>query len=140
MNPNLDYAQVIRGPGSKYGAHTGVLDLKCMAKIATGILVLRQGRSKDWTSDLDASIVSWSQEYINWLETSPIALGEAFSANNHGTFYYNQLAALKLIVYDKDGAKNVTQHFFENQYQKQIEVSGEQPLEAERTHPYHYRG
>ncbi|KAI0317023.1 chondroitin AC/alginate lyase [Amylostereum chailletii] len=146
MNPNLDYAQIIRGPGNDHGTQTGVLDLRCMAKIATGILVLRQGQSKAWTSVLDAAIVSWSRKYIHWLETSPIALGEALAANNHGTFYYNQLAALKLIVYDTNGAKNVTRHYFENQYQKQIEASGEQvryylsPLEAERTRPYHYRG
>jgi hypothetical protein len=56
MNPNLNFAQVIRGPGSYYGAHTGILcvlcrsafvpaligvifldsDLKCMAQVKRG--------------------------------------------------------------------------------------------------------
>ncbi|KAI0032445.1 chondroitin AC/alginate lyase [Vararia minispora EC-137] len=140
MNPNLNYAQVIRGPGSRYGAHTGVLDLKCMAKIATGILALRQANSPDWTGEIDAQMTNWTADYINWLQTSPIALGEGWAANNHGSFYFVQLSSLYLIINDTNGAKNVTQWFFEHQYLGQISANGDQPLEAERTHPYHYRG
>ncbi|VDC03199.1 unnamed protein product [Peniophora sp. CBMAI 1063] len=140
MNPNLNFAQVIRGPGAYYGAHTGVLDLKCMAKVATGILTLRQGKSPDWTDELDAQMKNWTQTYIQWMETSPIALGEGWSLNNHGSFYFNQLASLYLILDEPERAKNVSQSFFEGIYQNQIIASGDQPLEAERTHPYHYRG
>ncbi|TFK69870.1 chondroitin AC/alginate lyase [Pluteus cervinus] len=139
MNPNLNFAQMIRGVNGTNGTHTGVLDLKCMAKIVTGILILREGKSSDWTSDLDNGMVSWSREYITWLETSTLALQEGWSANNHGTFYYNQLAALKLLVNDPTGAYNATNTYFNNQYLSQIIASGEQPLEAARTRPYHYR-
>ncbi|KAI0320973.1 chondroitin AC/alginate lyase [Amylostereum chailletii] len=139
MNPNLNYGQMIRGPNSTMGSHTGVLDLKCMAKVATGILALREGGSSAWTSDLNSQMITWSNEYMAWLETSPIALQEGAAANNHGTFYYNQLASMKLISDDKEGAQNVTRTYFEQQYLDQINVNGEQPLEAARTRPYHYR-
>ncbi|KAF6758849.1 alginate lyase-domain-containing protein [Ephemerocybe angulata] len=139
MNPNLDYSQMQRGPGRQIGSQTGVLDLKGMAKISSAILILRKGGNTDWTSDLDSAMVSWSQEYIKWLETSELALGEGSSDNNHGSFYYNQLAALKLIVNDKEGATQVTRKYFSRQYQSQINANGEQPLEAARTRPYHYR-
>jgi hypothetical protein len=139
MNPHLNFAQMKRGPDGQVGSRTGVLDLKSMTKIVTGILILRQGDSTDWTTELDERMNAWSRQYITWLETSPLALDEGDSANNHGSFYYNQLASLKILVGDLTGAHNVTNTFFERQYQSQIIASGEQPLEAERTRPYHYR-
>jgi len=139
MNPNLDYAQMVRGPGGQKGTHTGVLDLKGMAKIVSGILILRKSKCPDWTSDLDNQMNDWTRQFATWLETAGIALEEAFSTNNHGSFYYNQLAALKLLLNDNDGARNVTDTYFNTLYMAQIQASGEQPLEAARTRPYHYR-
>jgi hypothetical protein len=139
MTPNLNYAQMQRGPNGQNGTHTGVLDLKSMTKIVSGLLILRKGNSPDWTTDLDNQMITWSKSYIQWLETSPIALGEANADNNHGTFYYNQLAALKILVNDMAGAQNVIKTYFTKQYPKQINSDGEQPLEAVRTRPYHYR-
>ncbi|PFH51147.1 hypothetical protein AMATHDRAFT_143319 [Amanita thiersii Skay4041] len=139
MNPNLNYAQMQRGPDGQTGSHTGVLDLKSMSKVVSGILLLREGKSSAWTPDIDAQMVAWSKEYITWLETAHIAIEEAHAENNHGTFYYNQLAALKILVNDMNGAKNVTDAYFKQQYLSQINANGEQPLEAARTRPYHYR-
>ncbi|KAF8521779.1 chondroitin AC/alginate lyase [Hysterangium stoloniferum] len=139
MNPNLNYAQMHRGPDGQVGTHTGILDLKCFVKITIGIMILRQGKSPDWTTDLDDQMNAWANEYITWLETSAIAVEEGLADNNHGTFYYNQLAALKILVNDIPGAKNVTDTYFSKQYLSQISASGEQPLEAARTRPYHYR-
>lgn len=139
MNPNLNYAQVQRGPGNTGGTHTGVLDLKCMVKVVSGILILRKSNSTAWTTDLDNSMNSWVKEYVSWLETKDIAIEEALATNNHGTFYYNQLAALKILLGDFSGARNVTDTYFRTLYMSQIVKGGEQPLEAARTRPYHYR-
>ncbi|KAH9955397.1 chondroitin AC/alginate lyase [Russula dissimulans] len=143
MNPNLNYAQVVRGPGSELashtGAHTGVLDLRCMAKIVTGVLVLRGGNASAWTSEIDSGLVQWTKLYIEWLTASPIALEEAASTNNHGSYYYNQLTALQILVNDTAGANATVQKYFSTLYKNQINATGEQPLEAVRTRPYHYR-
>ncbi|KAF9473986.1 chondroitin AC/alginate lyase [Pholiota conissans] len=138
MNPNLAYGQMQRGPTGQVGSHTGVLDLKAMAKVTSAILILRKGGSTQWTSDLDNQLIAWTKEYITWLETAEIAIEEALATNNHGTFYYNQLAALKVLVNDNAGAKNATNTYFNTLYMNQITASGEQPLEAVRTRPYHY--
>ena len=47
-----------------------------MAKIVNGILILRGGKSDDWTSDLDGQMVGWAKEYISWLQSSPLAQRE----------------------------------------------------------------
>ncbi|CAE6450933.1 unnamed protein product [Rhizoctonia solani] len=139
MTPNLNYAQVKRGPGNQVGQHTGVLDLKCMSKLVSGVLMLRNGSASAWTSDLDSGLRTWVTGYIGWLTTNDLALQEKASTNNHGSFYYNQLAALQVLIDDTAGAKKTIQEYFEGIYQNQISANGDQPLETARTRPYHYR-
>ena len=59
--------------------------------------------------------------------------------SNHGSFYFNQIAALKIVVGNNSGAVDVLGEYFDGIYKNQINADGEQPLEAERTRPYHYR-
>ncbi|KAJ6537207.1 chondroitin AC/alginate lyase [Mycena vulgaris] len=139
MNPNLNYAQMNRGPNGQNGAYTGVLDLRGFAKIASGILILRKSGNTDWTADLDAKMIAWCNKYIDWLQTSPSGKTAGSSTNNHGTIFVNQLAGLKLIVKDVAGAVNLTQTYFSSTYKGQVAANGDQPQEATRTHPYHYR-
>jgi hypothetical protein len=110
-----------------------------MAKVAGAVLLLRAAKAEPWTTDVDNAFIGWLNEYIRWLETSPIALAEKASTNNHGSFYYTQLAALKVIVNDNEGAKKVVSDYFTSIYLNQIDAKGDQPLETARTRPYHYR-
>ena len=80
MNPNLNYAQVVRGPGADTGTHTGVLDLKSMTKVADAVLILRGGNAPEWTEAIDSGLVNWTTSYIGWLTSNELALQEAASA------------------------------------------------------------
>jgi Alginate lyase len=79
MNPNLNYGQVVRGPGnaSYNGRYAGVIDLRCMVKVVNAVLVLRAGQAPGWTGVIDSGLVNWTKSYINWLTSSPIALAAA---------------------------------------------------------------
>jgi hypothetical protein len=55
------------------------------------------------------------------------------SNSNHGSFYFNQLAALYLILEDRQSAYNAIEEYFTGIYMNQILASGEQPFEAVRT-------
>jgi len=46
--------------------------------------------------------------------------------SNHGTYFYNQLASLQIIVGDINGAINTTKQYFSQQYMEQIDAIGEQ--------------
>ncbi|KAF7297424.1 Chondroitin AC/alginate lyase [Mycena indigotica] len=139
MNPSLTYAQMQRGPKGQQGTYTGVLDLRGFAKIASGILILRKSKNPDWTRDIDSKLIAWCQKYIDWLRSSDSGQRAASAANNHGTIFVNQFAALQLIVNDVAGAVNSTKGYFTGIYKGQLESNGDQPLEASRTHPWHYR-
>lgn len=51
----------------------------------------------------------------------------------------SQMTALKILQDDISGARSVLQYYYSHQYQDQIVGSGEQPFEAVRTRPFHYR-
>jgi hypothetical protein len=54
-------------------------DLKSFVKIVSGILVLRLRKCPDWTDDIDAQMVAWTQKYITWLETNKLGIDECAS-------------------------------------------------------------
>ncbi|KAI0342361.1 chondroitin AC/alginate lyase [Trametopsis cervina] len=150
MNPNLNYGQMQRGPKGQNGTHTGVLDLKSMAKVVNGVLILRNGKAPEWTADIDGQFVAWSNQYIGWLQSSPIALKEKASTNNHGSYFATQLSALQILVGDTAGAQGTLNEYFGGIFQGQIDKNGDQvccflytwitqPLESSRTRPFHYR-
>ncbi len=47
-----------------------------MAKIVSGVLILRGGKAPGWTSEVDTGFLNWTKEYIPWLTSASIALEE----------------------------------------------------------------
>lgn len=46
--------------------------------------------------------------------------------SNHGSFYFNQLAALQLIAGDKDGSAKTVQAYFNGLFKNQVAGNGDQ--------------
>jgi len=70
-------------------------------------------------------MISWSNDYIKWKETTDVAIEEANAPNSHGAFYYNQLGALKFLVNSLLVAKKLTDDYFNTQYLTQVVANGE---------------
>lgn len=47
-----------------------------MAKVASGILILREKKSALWTSDHEDQMKNWTTSYLHWVETASISLAE----------------------------------------------------------------
>ncbi|KAH9946788.1 chondroitin AC/alginate lyase [Amylocystis lapponica] len=141
MHPNMNFGQLVRGPGkdNQVGTFTGILDLRGLVKIVNAIQMLKSVQSPDWTPVRDKAMSDWMTQYTTWLTGSPIGQETASKANNHLSFYVNQLTAAKMLLGDTNGAVTALHNYFSNQYLDQIAASGEQPFEAVRTRPYHYR-
>ncbi|KAI0068276.1 chondroitin AC/alginate lyase [Artomyces pyxidatus] len=141
MRPHMNFGQIVRGPGKKgqQGTFTGVLDMRGLVRVINAVMVLRATGGTAWTAQREAGFKAWVTSYVSWLEQSPIAIKAAGSPNNHGTFFVNQLAAAKILLGDKQGAIAALQGYFGHQFLDQIASSGEQPFEAVRTRPFHYR-
>lgn len=128
MNPNLNYAQAIRGPGDQMGAHTGVLDLACMAKIVSGVQVMRSIKPAEWQQETETGMMQWASEQLDWLYTSKQGLAELSSIkwailfayditctdqsfSNHGTFAVNQVCALNVLLNQNDACATALEKF-----------------------------
>ena len=74
MHPNVNFGQLVRGPGKAHqvGTFTGILDLRGMVKVVNAIQLLRSTKSPDWTSAREQAMTSWMQSYVSWLQTSDL--------------------------------------------------------------------
>ena len=76
MNPNMNYAQQVRGPGKAHqmGTFAGVLDMRGLVKVTNAVSILKAAGSPDWTSARDKAMTAWMKSYVTWLQNS--ALGK----------------------------------------------------------------
>ncbi|CAG8523859.1 14321_t:CDS:2 [Ambispora leptoticha] len=137
MAPNVEYGQVIRGPGNWTGRAEGILDLRNFVYIPPSIQILKNSTS--WNSDMDNGMKNWFTQYIDWLQNSSIGKTEGAAPNNHGTYYVVQLATYLDYIGKDDEAVQVIKQFVNKQFQSQISKNGDQPLESRRTRPWHYQ-
>lgn len=134
MNPNLKYAQAIRGICT--GRGIGIIETASMYKIVDAIGMLET--SKEWTKRDDMEIRKWFDEYLNWLRTNRYGKDESNKKNNHGTWYDVQVVSISLFLGKDDLARKVLNEANTKRIALQIEADGKQPLELERTKSWSY--
>lgn len=134
MNPNLQYAQAIRGRVN--GRGTGIIDTIHLVEVARAIEVLKDSSALSMTEL--GTITQWFRDYLTWMTTSKNGIEERDAKNNHGTCWVMQVAEFarltgnqELLAYCRDRFKTV---FVPNQ----IAADGSFPQELRRTKPYGY--
>ena len=96
MNPNLNYAQMTRGPSGSSRFDCFYWLLICCIQMACSthwpsrfkghgtyyysVMILRKGNSPDWTNDMDTQLTNWTTTYLNWMQTNPLGIGELAAA------------------------------------------------------------
>lgn len=132
MNPNLQYAQAIKGRFT--GRGIGIIDTIQLMEVAQGVIVME--------SVMDAGVLAqtrkWFVDYLGWLMTHPYGKDEMNAQNNHGTCFTMQVASFaklvgdeKLLAFCRDRYKNVL-------LPNQMANDGSFPRELARTKPYGY--
>jgi hypothetical protein len=133
MNPNLDYGQGV--PGVNTGRGAGIIATRKLVDIVGAARVL--AGSPSWSEGDRQGLRAWCSAYAAWLETSRNGREEAAAANNHGTWYEAQLAALLLYTGRSDEARSRLEGA-RRRLASQIEPDGRQPRELERTRSWGY--
>jgi hypothetical protein len=135
MNPNLNYAQFIRGVTN--GRGIGIIDSVALLSVVDGIGMIRG--SKSWTDADQAGMTMWFRDYLHWLRTSKNGKEEAAAVNNHGSWYDVQVATFALFVGENEtGVKKLLEECKTKRIARQIEPDGRQPLELKRTKAFDY--
>ncbi len=132
MNPNLQYAQAIKGLFT--GRGIGIIDTIHLLDVAQGTLVMSE---KINPTDLKA-IKNWFSQYLNWLMNSKNGNDEMNAKNNHGTCFTMQIAGFSKLT----GNQKLID-FCINRYKTillptQMAENGSFPFEMTRTKPYGY--
>lgn len=134
MNPNVNHSQI--RSGHNQGSKSGVLDGRLLISALEGALLIK-GSSALSDSEY-AQLKTWAANYFMWLTTNELALAEADSKNNHGSFYDVQALYFALYSDNKEEAKQIANSFINKRLYKQIEADGSMPEEMARTRPLFY--
>jgi hypothetical protein len=133
MNPNLNYAQAIKGVNTGRGA--GMIDARHFVKLIDAIGLIQD--SKAWTADDQKNMQQWVKDFLHWMQTSPIGRDEMDAPNNHGAWYDALRLSLALYINDKVLAKKIVQNA-QVRLDTQMNDKGRFPREMERTTSLHY--
>jgi hypothetical protein len=133
MNPNLNFAQAIKGENTGRGA--GLIDSRHFIKLVDAIGLL-QG-SKYWKEEDQKGMKQWFSDFLQWMQTSKNGIDEMDAPNNHGAWYDAQRLSLALFTGNNDLAKKIILNA-EDRLDKQMDNAGKFPKEMERTISLHY--
>ena len=134
MNPNLNHAQC--RPGHNTGSKSGVLDGRIMIKALEASLLIEGSMALN--KEEKQGLKRWAEAYFEWLTSSELALQEAASKNNHGSYYDLQALYFALYAGKKEQAVQIAQNFYTKRILKQIQKDGSMPEEMARTRPLFY--
>ncbi|WEK20899.1 MAG: alginate lyase family protein [Candidatus Pedobacter colombiensis] len=133
MNPNLNYAQAIRGIND--GRGIGIIESRCLINLADWMGLLEG--SPSFTDKNLINVKEWYTAYLNWMLTSKNGIDELNAKNNHGTHYDGQVIAYALFVGKNQLAKKISTES-KARIAAQIAPNGEQKLELARTNALGY--
>jgi hypothetical protein len=129
MNPNLEFAQAIKGVNS--GRGIGIIETARLVDVIDSIGLLRG--SVD-----DLALQDWFDRYLTWLLESKNGQDESSQKNNHGTHYDVQVVTYALFLGKLDLARDILKQVPQKRIAVQIEPDGRQPLELARTKAWSY--
>jgi hypothetical protein len=133
MNPNLNFAQAIKGENEGRGA--GLIESRHFIEVIESVKLLYG--SKSWTDYDDKMLKKWFADFLNWMQTSPNGTDEIDAPNNHGTWYDAQRLSFALYSGDLELAKRIANNVAVR-LDKQMDDFGSFPKELERTIALHY--
>lgn len=134
MNPNLLYAQAIKGRYT--GRGIGIIDALHLVEVARSAYLLQNAPG---VSPKEIKLVKdWFASFLNWMCTHQYGHDEMVHPNNHGTCWALQAAGYAQLT-DNDSILAFCHERYENTLlPHQMSTDGSFPLELERTKPYGY--
>lgn len=134
MNPNLLYAQAIKGITT--GRGIGIIDTIHLIEVVQSLI---QMEKLGLLSEEDKEGTKrWFTEYLTWLTTHPNGIKEMNALNNHGTCWVMQAAIFAKYTDNKEVLEFCSNRYKTVLLPDQMERDGSFPRELRRTKPYGY--
>jgi hypothetical protein len=134
MNPNLLYAQAIKGRVT--GRGIGIIDTIHLMEVVQGLLAMQ--RSKTINETALSAIRLWFDQYLEWLTTHQYGKDEMNAENNHGTCWVMQVSSFARFTNNERLLAFCSDRFKKTLLPNQMANDGSFPREIRRTKPYGY--
>ncbi len=134
MNPNLQYAQAIKGRTT--GRGTGIIDTIHLVEVGRAITTLEGSRAL--TESERRGLKTWFSDYLAWMTTSQNGKEEREAKNNHGTCWVMQVAQFARYTGNRELMNYCRTRFKTVLVPNQVAPDGSFSLELRRTKPYGY--
>lgn len=134
MNPNLQYAQAIKGIVT--GRGIGIIDTIHLVEVVQAIIEMEKAGVIG--SDDLIKLKDWFRKYTDWMFTSKFGADERDNGNNHSTCWDMQVAEYSRFTGDEKKLEYCRNFFKKELLPKQMAENGSFPLELKRTKPYGY--
>jgi hypothetical protein len=134
MNPNLQYAQAIKGVAT--GRGIGIIDTIQLMEVVQGLIAMEKSRALP--KQTKEGTRKWFSTYLSWLTTHKYGLDEMNAKNNHGTCWVMQVACFAKFTNNLELLDFCKKRYKEVLLPQQMEKDGSLPLELKRTKPYGY--
>ena len=134
MNPNLLYAQAIKGITT--GRGIGIIDTIHLIEVVQSLIQMEKlGLLPE---EYMEGTKRWISEYLTWLTTHPNGIKEMNALNNHGTCWIMQAAIFAKYTDNKEVLEFCSNRYKTVLLPDQMERDGSFPRELRRTKPYGY--
>ena len=134
MTPNARYGQAI--PGICEGRGIGLIDFRESFEVMNSVRILEaMGKIPD---NYVKAIEKWYVDFTDWMLTSECGVDEDTQHNNHGTWYDVQILASAVFTGRHALARKIISTAYQRRFISQIEKTGAQPYELERTQGLSY--
>jgi hypothetical protein len=134
MNPNLLYAQAIKGIAT--GRGIGIIDTIHLIEVVQALIRMQEAGILPETDRLETK--KWFSEYLEWMSTHPYGIKEMNATNNHGTCWAMQAAAFAKYTSNDQMTGFCTDRFKNIFLAEHMAEDGSFPREINRTKPYGY--
>ncbi|RAI85948.1 alginate lyase family protein [Algoriphagus yeomjeoni] len=134
MNPNLLYAQAIKGKVT--GRGIGIIDTIQLMEVAKAIEAVEDSGVIS-RSDIQL-MKNWFAEYLTWMTTHPYGIDERDHGNNHSVCWAMQAAVFAKLVGNQEVLDYCKEMYKTVLLPDQMAEDGSFPLELKRTKPYGY--
>jgi hypothetical protein len=133
MNPNMNFAQAIKGENVGRGA--GLIDARHFIKVIEAIELMNKEEAYP-KKDLKNMQV-WFADFLQWMETSKNGKEEINAKNNHGVWYDALRLSIALFNNQKEAANKIIANA-QVRLANQMDDNNRFPLEMARTTSFHY--
>jgi hypothetical protein len=116
MNPNLEYARVVRGVSAN--RPSGILDGRGLIRAIEGMEFL--ARTGNWDAKDEAAVRKWFEEYLRWLTQSKSGMEEKVRSTGEAAWWTAQVAAVAAFVQDDGAVKIALNNYRDHVFPKQL--------------------